>query len=80
MNPHLTRPRPTPTPNHQPSTPDAPPTTHTHRFTLRPALLRIRHLTCQTPDCTRRGYDIWPTLRTCPGCGRPTTPIRRWLR
>lgn len=52
----------------------------TYRFALHPALLGVRHRTCHTPGCTRRGYDLWPTLRTCPGCAQPTHPVRRWLR
>lgn len=42
--------------------------------------LRVRHRMCCTQGCTRRGHDVWPTLRTCPGCNTPLTAVRRWLR
>jgi hypothetical protein len=57
-----------------------PGTSHTCRWPSLPGVLRVRHRVCCTPGCTRRGYDVWPSLRTCPGCTRPLRPVRRWLR
>lgn len=56
------------------------PATRTYRLPLRPGLLGVRHRTCRTPGCTRRGADLWPCLTTCPTCHQPTHAVRRWLR
>ena len=53
--------------------------TRTYRFTA-PGVLRVRHRTCRTPGCTRRGADLWPCLLTCPSCHQQTRAVRRWLR
>lgn len=59
------------------------PTPHvsrSRRWPSLPGVLQVRHRVCCTPGCTRRGNDVWPSLRACPRCTRPLRPVRRWLR
>jgi hypothetical protein len=30
-----------------------------------------RHGFCRNASCRRRGWEVFPTLRACPGCGQP---------